>query len=121
MADGAKACQIKRAFDIAGWASKVPLPEAEIFTHAQRRLKRVAVAEIMRLFGERQFGRALVIMKATLGQWQQAREDTQQRRFARAVRAGNRERFAGFDVETDAGKNRAAASGTRYVLAGKPH
>src|SRR3569623_503205 len=115
MADGIKADLSQRMFDVGARITKVPLPECEIFPHAEGGLKGIAMAEIVRLFGERQFGKIFRIMDASAGQRQKPREDAQQRRFARAVRASNRQCLTGCNIEAETGKNHSSASGTRYV------
>ena len=74
-------------------AEKIP-PEGQVFKHAQRGLQRVAVPEIMRLFGQRQFGLAAIQADRSVGDRQKAGNHAQQRGFSRSIGADNGQRLA---------------------------
>ena len=80
---------------VEGVAAEKIAPERQILQHAQRRLQRVAMAEIVRLLGKRQLGVAAVQAIAPPAGDQQARDQPQQRGLARSVGARDRQGLAG--------------------------
>ena len=101
-------------------AEKIP-PERQVFLHAQRRLQRIAMAEIMGLLGQGQFGLAAFQTDRSAGRRQQARDQPQQRGFAGSVRADHRQRLARGGLEIEAGEHLAAAPHTVDVASREPH
>src|SRR5450631_467953 len=91
-------------------AAEKVAPEGEVLHHAQRRLLRIAVAEIMRLFGQGELGIAALDGNAAAARGQQARDQPQQRGLARAVAPRHRQRLAAGDGEIEPGKHLPAAS-----------
>ena len=101
-------------------AEKIP-PERQVLQHAQRRLQRVAMAEIVRLFGQRQLGLAAFQIDRSGRRHEQARDQPQQRGFAGSVGAGDGQRLAGGGLEIEAGKHLAAAPHTPDTASREPH
>src|SRR6185295_11627375 len=101
-------------------AQKIP-PECQVFHHAQRRLQRVAVAEIMRLFGQGQLTVAAVEIDRSAGDREQAGNLPQQRGFTGAVGAGDGQRLAGGGAEIEARKYLAPAPDTFDAASRQPH
>ena len=101
-------------------AEKIP-PERQVLQHAQRRLHGVAVAEIMGLFGKRQFRLAALEIDRSAGQRQQARDQPQQRGFAGSVGAGDGQRLARRDLEIEAREHLPAASHASDAASREPH
>ena len=85
----------------------------QIFGDRERWFHSVLVAEIMRLFGDAQLGIATFEPKPTAGRADEATDDPQERRLARAIAAGHGQSLAVSQLETDAGKDvpPAAAAG----------
>ncbi len=67
------------------------------------------MAEIVRLFGKREFGLAAFQLDRSAGQMQEPCNQAQQRRLAHAVGADHRQRLAGDGPELEAGKHLPAA------------
>jgi hypothetical protein len=75
----------------------------------------------MRLIGQRQVRLAAVEIDRSAGQRQQARNASQQRGFARSVRAGYGQRLATGDLKIEASEHFAAASHTPDIASREPH
>ena len=71
--------------DVEGLAAEKIVPEARFSTHAEGGFERVAVAEIVGLFGQGQFPLAALQADGSARRRQQARDQPQQRGLAGAV------------------------------------
>ena len=107
-----------RIFHVA--TEKIP-PEGEVFLNAQGRLQRVAMAEIMRLFGQGQLTLAAFQGDRSAGRREQARDQAKQRSLARSVRAGDGQNFAGGSLKIEVEKHLAAAAHTSEIASREPH
>src|SRR5947207_2236100 len=107
--------------EVAGRAAKKIAPERQVFQNAQCRLQRIAMAEIVGLFRERQLRLAPFQVDRPVGRDQQARNQAQQRGLAGAVRADHGQNLAGRGLEIEAGEHLPAAPDTVDVASREPH
>src|SRR6185369_5087834 len=117
----AKPYGLEALAEIAGPAAEKIPPEREVFEHAQRRLQRIAMAEIVGLFRQRQLGLAAFQPDRPACRHQEARDQAQQRGLAGAVRADHGENLARRGFEIEAGEHFAAAPDTVDVVPREPH
>jgi hypothetical protein len=107
--------------NVTSRAAEKIAPEREVFEHAQRGLQRIAMAEIMRLFGQGQFGLAALQADRSARRHQKTRDQAQQRGLAGAVRADHGQHLARRGFEIEPGEHFSAAPDTVDVTSREPH
>ena len=122
VADVAQPHHLQRLGDLEVRLAEEVAPEGEVLRDAQRRLHRVLVTEVMRrAAGRRPFLPTPFQPHAPGGRRQQPGDDSQERRLARTVGPGDRQRLALSQREGDALEDRLAAALPRQVLGDQPH
>src|SRR5262249_35680304 len=111
----------KRDLALFPAAAQKRRPETEIFSHRQRRLQRVLVAEVMGMLTDAQLRITVLELELTLLRPHHARHHAQQRGFARPIAPRHHERFAGLDGKGEATEDLAAPSDASEIGSSEPH
>jgi hypothetical protein len=90
-------------------------PKLQVLENRKRWFHGVLVTEIVRLFGDSQFGIAAVEPKPPALWSNKAADNPQERRFPRAIAAGHGQGLAPFQPKADAGKDLPAAAAAGQI------
>ena len=113
--------RLQRRLNCRRPAGKKPRPESQVFGRRQGRFQRILVTDIVGLLGDGQLRIAAFQRQIASYDADKADDGSQQRGFAGAIAAGNRQDFTGGHGKAYAGEHVAAAAVTGEINSAKPH